>query len=315
MISRRLIRIKVLQMLYSYFQSKESSFYRFEQQLFFSIHKSYDLYHYLMLLLLEISEFAGLRIEAARNKNIQNAEDINPNTKFIDNRVIHQLSINSQLKDFVKHQKLNWSSNPELIKNLFFELQEFEPYKEYMATEAKSYIADKKIVIEIFSKFLLFSESLDATLEEQSIYWNDDIEHIVSMISKTIKQFRADDKNFKELMPLYRDVEDEEFAKKLFRKVILHNQEHRDLINLFTKNWEVDRIAFIDTLILQIAITEIIEFESIPIRVSFNEYIELSKIYSTEKSSNFINGILDNIIKKMKKDNKFTKTGRGLLGD
>ena len=215
MISRRLIRIKVLQVLYSYFQSDESSFSKFEQQLFFSIHKSYDLYHYLMLLIIEISDFAKIRIEHARQKNIQNSEDINPNTKFIDNRLIHQLSINSQLNHFVQNQKLTWSKNPDLIKNLYYELKEFEPYKEYMANESKSYIADKKIVSEIFSKFFLFSESLDTTLEEESIYWNDDIEYIVSMILKTIKQFRADDKAYTELLPLFRDEEDEEFAKKL----------------------------------------------------------------------------------------------------
>jgi N utilization substance protein B len=268
-----------------------------------------------MLLIIEISDFAKIRIEHARQKNIQNSEDINPNTKFIDNRLIHQLSINSQLNHFVQNQKLTWSKNPDLIKNLYYELKEFEPYKEYMANESKSYIADKKIVSEIFSKFFLFSESLDTTLEEESIYWNDDIEYIVSMILKTIKQFRADDKAYTELLPLFRDEEDEEFAKKLFRRAIFYKDEHRELINSFTQNWEVDRIAFIDILILQIAITEIVDFESIPIRVSFNEYIELSKLYSTKKSSNFINGILDNIIKKMKKENKFKKTGRGLLGE
>jgi len=188
-------------------------------------------------------------------------------------------------------------------------------FKEYMDNEERSYEEDKKTVIEIFNMEIVNSEHLYQTLEEQSIYWNDEVEFVVGMISKTIKGFKQSDGENSELMPLYKNDDDKEFARDLFRKAVLHKDEYRKLVESFTENWDVERIAFMDFLILEVAITEAVEFPSIPTRVTINEYLEIAKFYSTEKSSMFINGLLDKIFRHLKEEKKIVKSGRGLIGE
>jgi len=192
---------------------------------------------------------------------------------------------------------------------------ESEFYTEYMEDKTRSYLDDRKFVEKLFNKIILISEDLYQVLEEESIYWNDDVEFVVSMIVKTIKKFNELSDSDQSLMPLYKDIEDKDFTKDLLRKAILNHDELREMIKEHSKNWDVDRIAFMDILIMQLAITEFLYFPSIPTKVSMNEYIELSKYYSTDKSRNFINGILDKTLKDLKKEGKIKKLGRGLIGE
>ena len=315
MLSRRLLRIKILQSLYAYYKAGEESLTQAEKQLFFSIRKTYDLYHYLLLLIVEIVRFAESRIEIARNKQIPTFEDLHPNTRFIENRLVMQISNNKHLNTYLKEIKLSWVNYPELIRNLSKRIHESEDYLAFMSQENVGYEDDKKLISRIFSTTILFSEELEQNLEEQSIFWNHDIEFAVSMILKTIKKFKMDSGPEAPLMPMYRNEEDRRFVKRLFRHAIANGDDYIALIGRFTKNWEVERIAFMDILVMQLCIAEIVEFEDIPTKVSFNEYLEISKHYSTSKSSYFINGILDKIIHELKTENRIVKKGRGLVGE
>lgn len=316
MISRRILRIKVMQALYAYFKHDGAlTINQAEKELLFSIQKSYELYHYLLLLPIEISNYAESRINISRNKKLPTHEDLNPNTRFIDNKLIHQIRINNQLLKFIETKKMSWVRSPELIKNLYNRLIDSKQYKDYMANNENSYVKDKALIVYLFSHIIPMQESLYSTLEEESIFWNDEIDFIIGIIIKTIKKFKEEDGEEKALMHLYKNQEDAEFAKNLFRKTILKRQEYKQLIEKFCQNWDIDRVAFMDFLLMEMAITEVIEFPSIPTKVSFNEYIELSKYYSTAKSNIFINGILDKTINYLKKENKIHKQGRGLIGE
>ena len=315
MISRRIIRTKVLQILYAYYASEERSINNSEKELFFCIHKSYDLYHYLMSLLVEIADYAESRIEIKRNKHQPTPEELNPNTKFIDNQLIKQLRENRVLRAYIEKQKLSWANNPELIKELYLIIQESDFYKQYMETSGHSYTEDRKFAEKVFNNVFLVSEELYQVLEEQSIYWNDDVDFVISVIIKTLKKFTENSSTSLALMPLFKDEDDREFAKDLFRKAIINHDELQALVKSHSNNWDLERIAFMDILIMQLAITEFLYFPSIPTKVTMNEYIELSKFYSTEKSRNFINGILDKTLKDLKKEDKVQKAGRGLIGE
>lgn len=315
MISRRIIRTKVLQVTYAYYSSEEKSLSKTEKELFFCINKSYDLYHYLMALVIDIADYAEKRIEIRKKKLQPTHEDLHPNNKFITNTVIQQLRDNRQLNAYLDQKKLSWVNNPELIKELYLIILESDLYKNYMDDETRSFLDDRKFIEKLFSKIILVAEDLYIVLEEQSIFWNDDVEFVISMIVKTIKHFKEFTDSDHRLMPLYKDQEDHDFAKNLIRKTIVNHNELRELIKKHSKNWDVDRIAFMDILIMQLAISEFLYFPSIPTKVSMNEYIELSKFYSTEKSRNFINGILDKTLKDLKASKKIEKVGRGLIGE
>ncbi len=315
MISRRIIRTKVLQVLYAYYSSEEKSINNTEKELFFCIHKTYDLYHYLFALVIEIADYAENRIEIKKNKHQPTHDDLHPNTKFVSNLFIHQLRENRQLNAYLKQTKLSWVNHPELIKELYLIMIESEIYVSYLNSEIRSYQEDRKFIEKIFNKIFLVSEELYEVLEEQSIYWNDDIEFVISVIVKTMKRFNEYSDSDQRLMPLYKDDEDRDFAKNLLRKSIINHDELHGLIKVHSSNWDVERIAFMDILMMQLAITEFLHFPSIPTKVTMNEYIELSKFYSTEKSRNFINGILDKTLKDLKNEGKIIKTGRGLVGE
>ena len=315
MISRRIIRTKVLQILYAYYASEERSINNSEKELFFCIHKTYDLYHYLMSLLVEIADYAENRIEIKRNKHQPTPEELNPNTKFVDNQLIKQLRDNRVLRAYIEKQKLTWVNHPELIKELYLIIQESDFYKQYMETSGRSFTEDRKFAEKVFNNVFLVSEELYQVLEEQSIYWNDDIDFVISVIIKTLKKFSENSSTSLGLMPLFKDEDDREFAKDLFRKAIINHDELQVLVKSHSNNWDLERIAFMDILIMQLAITEFLYFPSIPTKVTMNEYIELSKFYSTEKSRNFINGILDKTLKDLKKEDKIQKAGRGLIGE
>ena len=315
MINRRIIRTKVLQILYAYYSSAESSLSKAENELFFCINKTYELYHLLFALIIDIADYAEQRIEIRKNKHQPTLEDLHPNTKFISNPVIRQLRDNRQLQSFLKQKKLNWVNHSTLIKDLYQFLTESDFYVEYMNNGSYSYTEDKKFIEKIFNKIILVTEDLYEVLEEQSIYWNDDVDYVVSMISKTLKSFNEHSDHSQPLLSMFKDIEDKNFAKELLRKSIINHDNIRELIKEHSRNWDLERIAFMDILIMQLAITEFLYFPSIPTKVSLNEYIELSKYYSTDKSRNFINGILDKTLKELKSKGSVIKSGRGLIGE
>lgn len=315
MISRRIIRIKVLQILYAFFTSPETSINNTEKELLFSLQKTYDLYHYLMALVIEIEKFAEDRIDLGRKKHRPTSADLAPNTRFINNLLIQQLKANIPLAKYLESSKLSWTDNEDLIRKLYLSLIEQDFYQAYMAAAENTYSDDRKLVEDIFKYLILDNEEIESLLEEQSIYWNDDLDFVVSMILKTFKKFKEYSDERQALLPMYKDDEDRQFTKDLYRKVVLNHSDNVVLIKQHTVNWDIERIAFIDNLILELALSEFLYFPSIPTKVTMNEYIELSKYYSTEKSRNFINGILDKTLKDLKKTNKIQKAGRGLIGE
>ncbi len=315
MISRRLLRIKVLQVLYAFYKSDQNDLNRSEKELFFSINKAYDLFYYILSLALEVVDYAESRIDIARNKRIPTYEDLHPNTRFVDNKFVQQLRNNLQFKKYFEREKLSWVNHPEFIKELYNQLIEHPDYQNYMESEDNDYAADKKIIVKFFNDIVYPSESLWQILEEQSIYWNDDLEFVISMVIKTVKRFKEESDEHMKLPDLFKNDEDREFVKHLFRKTTLYREMSMKLIEEKASNWDLDRIAFMDVLIMQLAITEMIEFTSIPTKVTLNEFLEIAKFYSTEKSNTFINGVLDKIMQKLKEENKIKKTGRGLIGE
>ncbi len=305
-----------MQALYAYFKHDgESSLKKSEQELTFSIKKSFELYHYLFLLVIELADYAQTRIDLARQKKMPTHEDLNPNTRFVDNRIIEQIRTNQSLLKFLETCKLSWKNNPELVKGLYAEMMDSALYKSYMEAENAGYREDRDFIIAVFKDIIAQHEPLYSLLEEQSIYWNDEGEFIIGANIKTLSKFRESHGDNAPLMSLFKSDEDEEFARKLLRKVIMNHKEYEELIRKFSKNWEVDRIAFMDILLMEMAIAEAIEFVSIPVKVSLNEYLELAKYYSTSRSNVFLNGILDKAFAFLKENGRISKKGRGLIGE
>lgn len=286
-----------------------------EKELHYNIDKAYDLYHYLLLLMIDVVLYAESRMDLARNKRIPTREDLNPNTRFLENRLIEQLRNNDSLLRFIDQHKLNWANYPELIKDIYKRVVESDEYAAYMEAETNSYADDKKFITFIYTSIIYPNELLASILEEQSIYWNDDIEFITSMIIKTFRKFKEADGPGKNLMGLYKNSEDKDYVVKLFRQTVFHRDEYVEYIKSNTRNWDLERIAFMDILIMQMAIAELVAFPSIPTKVSLNEYLEISKFYSTSKSNVFINGVLDKVVLQLKDDKKVQKAGRGLIGE
>ncbi len=312
MISRRLLRIKALMALYALNRRDDDDLVNAEKELMFSIQKTYDLYHYIMLLLLEIADIAEEKIEQARQKRVPSPEDLMPNRRFVDNLVIAKLRNTPSFNKYIASAKLSWTNYYHIVRLLYKKMTEWPVYEEYMKSSGNNYQLDKKFIVQILNGIFADSEDLAACLEEQSIYWNDDIEYVLIMIEKTLKRSKAENIT---LMPLFKNKDDRDFIKILFRKSVLNNQKYSELIEHNTTNWELERIALMDILVMRLAITEIIEFPEIPVRVTLNEYIEIAKYYCTSKSSTFVNGILDNIVKELRGKGLFKKYGRGLIGE
>lgn len=301
--------------LYAFNRREDENLTQAETELMFSIGKTYDLYHYLLLLVLELADIAGEKIDQALQKRMPTVEDLNPKRRFIDNHLIAQLRKNLAFKNYVASKKLSWVNNSHIPRLLYNKMIVWETYEEYMKAEIHNYQSDKKFIIKLITVLFLESEDFQSNLEEQSIYWNDDMEYISAMVEKTLKKFKVDSGENTQLMALFKNDEDEEFVKILFRKAILHQKKCSELIDKNTTNWEVERIALMDILVMQLAITEILEFPEIPVKVTLNEYIEIAKYYCTSKSSTFVNGILDNIVKEIRDEGLFNKFGRGLVGE
>ena len=307
MINRVLIRLKIVQLVYAYYQNGGKNLDTAEKELFFSLSKAYDMYNYLLLLMVEITKQAQRKQSAAKSKLLPTAEELYPNTKFVENRFIAQLEVNKQLLEFSETQKKTWENESEFVKSLCEKIMDSDIYKEYMASETSSYEEDREVWRKIYKRIIFNNEELDQVLEDQSLYWNDDKEIVDTFVLKTIKRFEEQNGAKQELLPEFKDEEDQDFARRLFRRTILNADYYRHLISENTRNWDLDRVAFMDVIIMQIALAEILSFPNIPVSVTLNEYVEIAKLYSTPKSGSFINGTLDGIVNLLKKDGKLTK--------
>lgn len=235
------------------------------------------------------------------------AEELYPNMKFVENKFISQQEVNRQLMDFISNQKRTWENDEDFVKGLFEKIVASDIYKEYMASSENSYEADRELWRKLYKTFIFNNEELDILLEDQSLYWNDDKEIVDTFVLKTIKRFDEKNGANQPLLPEFKDDEDQEFARRLFRRAILNCDYYRHLISENTRNWDLDRVAFMDVVIMQCALAEILSFPNIPVSVSLNEYVDIAKVYSTAKSGSFVNGTLDGIVKELKKEGKLSK--------
>lgn len=307
MINRILIRIKVVQILYSYFLKEDKDMNLTEKELFFSLDKTYELYHLLLLLMVQLTDAQRARIEMAKAKHLATLAEKNPNPKFIQNRFIAQLKANEDLAGYLNDHKISWVNEPDFIRSLLDKIVESDIYKEYMESADSTYEADRELWRRLFKSVIVESDDLGDVLESMSLYWNDDLQIISTFVLKSIKRFDESRSSRQPLLPMFKDDEDIEFARTLFRKSILNADKNKQLIDRHTQNWELDRVAFMDIVIMLVAVAELETFPAIPVRVTLNEYIEIAKSYSTIKSGHFINGVLDAIAEELKKEGVLTK--------
>ena len=307
MINRILIRIRIIQIVYAWYQNRDKDLRQVERELLLGLQKSYDLYYYLLKLMIEVSDMYEMRVNTKMNKFLPTDEDLNPKMHLINNQFISQLRNNKMFVTYIAERPMSWESNNNFVKKLLDTILDSDTYKEYIELEKPTYEEDKEFFRKIFRTLIQRNEELDDILEDESIFWNDDIEIVQSFVLKTIKQFNKSEGEDQALLPMFNDSEDREYATKLLYETLSNGKEYREQITRHAKNWDFERIAFMDVIIMQVAMAELYSFPSIPIRVTLNEYIDLAKSYSTPKSSTFINGILDAIVTEMKKDKTIFK--------
>ncbi len=314
MLNRRQLRIKILQSLYAYFQSENANYNAGLKELMHSISKMHDMYIYYMLVFGELVRHSESKIEETKNRKFSKVNDEELNRNFIDNIFIQMLYNSSSLDKTSEKLKVNWLGDVEqdIIKKLFNYLSKSDVYNQIMDDNSNDFETQKANCIQLFKKEICNYHLIHNYFEEKSIYWTDDIDHICSMVIKTLKSINLKNADTFTILPLWKDDE-EEFTIKLFQNTIKFKSDNDLLLKDYTKNWDQDRLAKMDMILMNMAINEVREFPTIPVKVTLNEYIEISKFYSTPKSNGFINGILDNIFEDLKKDGQIIKTGRGLI--
>ncbi|WP_238989463.1 transcription antitermination factor NusB [Flavobacterium sp. LMO8] len=313
MLNRRHIRVKVMQSIYTMHQHQSDNLDKEEKFLFQSIENTQNLYLLLLSALIEIKKKESTYIELASKKHLATKEESNPNLKFINNKVLVLLAESEALETALEENNINnWKLNDDIILGLIEVIKESELYQNYMDEPTNSFEQDKSFIVDLYTEVIAPSDRLYDYLEDYKLTWVDDLPGINTLIVKQIKQLNGENDTL--IVPkVYKDEDDKEFVKNLFRKTVLNEVElSKEYIDK-TPNWDVERIAEIDTIILKMAICELLKFPSIPTKVTINEYLEIAKEYSTPKSSIFINGILDNLVKEFDRDGKLKKAGRGLL--
>ena len=308
MINRELIRLKVVQQVYVYYMNCDRKLDTAEKDLFTSLSKSYDLYLYMLELMVELNRLAERSYETAMSRYQRIHEGDAPSSRFIDNKFIAQLSSNTQLCDFVDNQKKTWADDEDYVRRLLHRITESDIYVEWMSgTEPTTYDDDRNLWRQLYQKVIAEDEELDAILEEKSLYWNDDRFIVDTFVIKTIRRFEEANGSHQPLLEEYRDEEDREFARRLLRATVLGCDTYRQFIQQTLRNWEIERLAFMDLLIMQTAIAEVVTFPQIPVSVSINEYVEIAKMYSTPKSGAYVNGILDAICRRLTDEGRIRK--------
>lgn len=312
MISRRLLRIKALKALYAHLKSESESLMASEKTLIASIDKTYDLYFQMLSLIVEVARYADERQQAAMQKKLPTYEDLNPNRKFVENAVVHLIAESDSVNDYLAAHKLSWARYPELIKALYLQLEQSEYYKKYMTSQERSFREDLALVTDFYTNELESSEMLEEVLDEQSILWNDDLGFALIMVTRTLSNMRPSHRDVK-VLPKFKSEEDLDFAMELFEKAAVNYDSNLEVIEQFTRNWDIERIAFMDNVIMVTAMAELVSFPSIPVKVTLDEYIEIAKYYSTASSSTFINGVLDKVVTMLTEEGRINKSGRGLI--
>ncbi len=311
MLSRRLLRIKVAQAIYSHIKSNETQIARTRKEMLHSAQKCFELYLLLIDMVTLVHKYAEKRIEMGKAKHLPSDVERNPNTRFIENPVLLNLKHSVNLEEAMCARSWGPDSQP-VVKNIYNELINSEQFNQYMTSEKVTFNDHKKIVVTIL-ELIEDNEIVEAALEDTSIFWLDNIEYALSFAISTINSIKAKDKDVENILEPFKNDDDREFAIKLLEKSLLKSQETTLIIEKFTDNWELDRIAFMDKVLLMQAMTELMEFEQIPVKASLFEYIEISKYYSTPQSNTFINGVLDKAVKELTKQGKINKIGRGLI--
>ncbi|MCL2598183.1 MAG: transcription antitermination factor NusB [Paludibacter sp.] len=302
MINRTIIRIKVLQIVYSCYQKNCKDFALAENELLFGIQKAYDLYHYLLLLIVLLTDTEQKRLDIQKNKHLPTEAERNPNMRLADNRLAEQLNRNVQLQKFAREKGTLWNNeDTRFTRSLLNKILQSDIYKAYLESE-DMFESDRDFWMEIFKNLILADDELSEVLEDQSVYWNDDLDIIGAFAIKTIRQFTAKTPADQALYPMFRDAEDKDFAIRLLHRSLMEEEENSRRIKNQINNWDIERLATIDLYIIQIALAELRNFPLIPISVTLNEYIDLARYYSTPKSPVFINGILDAIVKELKNE-------------
>lgn len=311
MLSRRLLRIKVAKNLYAHLKSGSTNLMVSEKNLIASIDKAYDLYFQMMALIVDVARYAENRIEIAKQKKLPTYEDLNPNRRFVDNPVINLLANAESVTDVIATRKLSWSHYPDTVKDIYNRMIESDYYKSYMSASISTFTDDKKFV-EAFYTSLEEDEALANTLDEMSLLWNDDLSFAIYMVIRTVSSIKQSHTDIK-VLPKFKSDDDLDFACTLFRKSLVQYEDNQDIVDRYTSNWDVERIAFMDNLIISIAIAELTNFDSIPVKVTLDEWIDIAKYYSSPTSSNFVNGVLDKIVVELTESGRIKKSGRGLL--
>ena len=312
-LNRRHIRVKVMQSIYAMHQNNSDQLEKEEKFLLFSIENIQDLYLVMLSSLIEICKKEEEFLEKSKKKHLATAEEKNPNKKFINNAIFKILNESNSLSIALENRKINnWTLNDDYILLLIAAIKASDIYKKYMITNKNTFVEDQQFIVDLFVDVIASNEKLYEYLEDNKLTWVDDIPVVNTEIVKQLKAIKPTEENFK-VAKLYKDTEDKEFVLNLFRKTVLNEPELAKEFIDKTPNWDTERIAEIDTIILKMAICEFLKFPSIPVKVTINEYLELAKEYSTPKSSIFINGILDNLVKSYQINNKLNKTGRGLM--
>lgn len=299
MINRVLIRIKVLQIVFAYYQNGSDDLKMAENELFLSLRRSYDLYYYSLLLIVEVTRLHERQLDTRKHKYLPTSDELNPNMRLVNNRLARQIEANGKLQAYVKEHGVSWVNETDFVKRVLELILNSELYAEYKDSEDDSYETDREFWRAVFRKLICRNEELENALEDISIYWNDDIEIIQTFVIKTIKRFEEAHGSRQELLPMFKDEEDRDFAIQLFRKTLLYGEEYRERIDRHLRNWESERVANMDLYIMQMALAELLHFPNIPVNVTLNEYIDAAKAYSTPKSGTFINGILDSIVQEL----------------
>ncbi len=309
MLNRRFLRIKVMQALYSFFQHEEANQAFFEKELYKSLEKIHELYFSILGLLIDLHHASLLVIDESKNKHLPTKDDLNPNLKFAENSLLVSLSNSKEVRLQLEGKKISWQNDFDLVKKLFYEIRDGDAYKNYLMSGSTGFKEDRDFIIELILEHLTENEVLISLFEEKNIHWADDTFVAFNSVIRNLEDFEGEFK----MQPLLKDEKDDyAFVSVLFNKTILYRKQLEELIDKHTKNWEIERIANMDMLLMEMALTEILHLPNIPVKASLNEYIDISKEYSTPNSKVFVNGVLDKIIIELKHDNKINKTGRGL---
>ena len=307
MINREIIRNKVVQLTYAYYQNGNKNIDSAEKELLFSLSKAYDLYAYMLALIPAVAKESRKYLEVAQSKAQREGTDM-PSQKFAYNRFVIQVEQNTALNDILEAKKISWNDHPEFVNKLYLQIIESQIYKEYMDSQDDSYDADREVWRKLYRTLIENNESIDSILEEESLYWNDDKEIVDTFVVKTIKRFDEKSGHKQEILPEYASEEDLDFARKLFRAAILNADEYQHYMGEMSRNWDFNRLAFMDVIIMQIAIAEMMTFPGIPVNVTINEYVEIAKLYSTPRSGGYINGILDPIARMLVRTGRMLKS-------